>query len=181
MRAYLSCRHHINARPARPHSRLHLIKILNLAALSVNQNLSPLKIPHHQLDELFCVMPDRHTPSPVSPAACGFTEVRSYCTSSTSHHKPRNATSCRVINSTERTPHVQGTENCFLIYCAGIGLARVLQRDGEKRKCAAAAVRRVRDERGGGRAAGAREEREVRVTILKCGNFDKTSLQKFSF
>ena len=34
------------ARPARPHSRLHLIKILNLAALSVNQNLSPLKIPH---------------------------------------------------------------------------------------------------------------------------------------
>ena len=50
-----------------------------------------------------------------------------------------------------------------------------------KRKCAAAAVRRVRDERGGGRAAGAREGREVRVTILKCENFDKTSLQKFSF
>ena len=55
---------------------------------------------------------------------------------------------------------------------------------GKMRGCCGtsrAAVRRVRDERGGGRAAGAREGREVRVTILKCENFDKTSLQKFSF
>lgn len=42
-------------------------------------------------------------------------------------------------------------------------------------------MRRVRDERGGGRAAGAREGREVRVTILKCENFDKTSLQNSLF
>ena len=50
-----------------------------------------------------------------------------------------------------------------------------------KGKCAAAAVRRVRDERGGGRAVGASKGGDVRATILKCGNFDKTSLQKFSF
>ena len=81
----------------------------------------------------------------------------------------------------DRSARVQVRKNCFLIYCAGIGLARVLPRFGVERKRAAAAVRRVMDECGGGRAAGAREGREVRVTILKCGNFDKTSLQKFSF
>lgn len=68
-----------------------------------------------------------------------------------------------------------GAQNCFLIYCAEIGLARVLLRLGVERKCAAA-VRRVRGERGGGRVARARGGREVRTTILKCGNFDKTSL-----
>lgn len=45
-----------------------------------------------------------------------------------------------------------------------------------RKKMRGAAVGRVRDERGGGRVARARGGREVRTTILKCGNFDKTSL-----
>lgn len=74
--------------------------------------------------------------------------------------------------------HMRGLrrENHFLIYCAKIGRMQVLRLFGGGRKCAGAAAGRGRDGRGGGRAARARGGREMKATILKCGNFDKTSL-----